>query len=684
MQPAARPRLFYVHITAVTVTGLGLLGWLLARSPAATWRSHPAALAALAALLIVSEQRPLVAVLRGERSSITLSAIFACALLLRWQVVVAVSVQAVASVIEDRLSRRSWWKGGFNIAQYTLALGAGGAVYHSLMPAGSRPHLDGRGILAALAAGTAFFLVNSLLTATAVALAEGVRLTDLLASDLAVHASLNAMMAGLAPVVLAVLDESVWLVPLLLLPAVAVYHGGRMSLEKEHRSRHDALTDLPNRLAFGEDVSTAIRAGGRHGHGVAVMMMDIDGFKELNDTLGHSSGDALLRQIGSRLGPPLTGIGTLARLGGDEFGILFPRVADQDEALGAARLLLEHLEEPFEVDGLALDVRASAGIAVFPDHGEAVDQLVQHADVAMYLAKRRRSGCEVYDPDRNEHSRRRLTLLNELRPAISARSLVLYYQPKVDMRTGRICALEALLRWPHPVLGMVPPGEFIGMAEYTGLIRPLTEYVLDEACEQLARWHRDGIAIPLAVNVSARVMHDPSFPERVRRRLELHALPADLLVLELTESAIMADPETSLQVMQELADMGIRLSIDDFGTGYSSLGYLSRLPVAEVKIDRSFVTHVDTHDNNRVIVESTIELARNLGLEVAAEGVETIPVWQTLARLGCTTAQGYLIARPEPESLVTGMLKRGAAGIPLVEEFAVSFGVNRSTLQTVA
>ena len=669
-----RPKLLYAHIGAVSLAGGGVLAWLIVAGTGTPLRS-PGVLAALAVMLVASEQQPLVVVRRNERSAITLSAIFACALLLRWPVEVAVVVQAAACLVEDLRAGRSWWKSTFNVGQYSLALFAAGAVCRAFGGAGAEAHLTALGMLAALATGSTFFVVNTLLTGTAVAVAEGVPLSRLLASDLAFQASVNGTMACLAPVVLAVVDDSLWLLPLLLLPAVAVYHGGRLSIEKQHRDRIDVLTGLPNRLAFGEEVGRALGEGVRHGRSVAVMMMDVDGFKDLNDTLGHSSGDALLRAIAERLGTALGNGSVVARLGGDEFGVLVPDLAGVGEAVDAAKGLLGQLEEPFEVDGVALDVRASVGVAVGPDHGRVVDEVIRHADVAMYVAKANRSGHEVYAPERNEHSRRRLTLLNELRPAILGRQLVLYYQPKADMRTGEVCGLEALLRWPHPTLGMVPPGEFIGLAEYTGLVRPLTELVLDEACQQLARWQEEGIAVPVAVNVSARAVHDPSFPERVRERLAEHGLPAELLVLELTESAVMAEPEAALAVMHELADMGVKLSIDDFGTGYSSLAYLSRLPVHEVKIDQSFVFHVDTHTNNRVIVESTIELARNLGLSVVAEGVETIPVWQTLARLGCTTAQGYLIARPEPEELVTELLRRQPR-VPVVEPFAVRFGLN--------
>jgi diguanylate cyclase (GGDEF)-like protein len=676
MRATLHARVFRAYVATVAAVGAGLFVWLPLRTAGAFHPHHLAELAVLVTLLTLSEQHPLVVQRRGERSSITLSAIFACAILLRWEIAVAVAAQAVASLVDDVRARRPWWKSAFNVAQYTIALATAGLVYHSLA-VGSAAHPTGRQVVASVAAGGVFFAVDTILTGTAIAISEGIRLSQLLATDLGFQASVNGAMAGLSPLVVAVVSDSLWLVPLLLLPAIAVYQGARGSLEKEHRSRHDLLTELPNRLFFGELLGTRITTARRGGHSVGVMIMDIDGFKDLNDTLGHSSGDDLLCQVAARLAPALGEGETLARLGGDEFGILLPVVSGPDDAIEAARRMLAQLELPFDVGGLALDVRASVGIALFPDHGVAVDEVTRHADVAMYLAKRNRTGHEVYDPKRNEHSRRRLMLLNELRPAIAARSLVLHYQPKVDMRTGQICGLEALLRWPHPVLGMVPPAEFIGLAEQTALIRPLTDYVLEQAFAQMARWKEQGVLVPVAVNLSARVLHDATLPGRIGQRLAELDLPPHSLILELTETAVMAEPDRSMPALDELAAMGVRLSIDDFGTGYSSLSYLSRLPVSEIKIDRSFVTHLDTHEHNRAIVESTIELAGKLGLVVVAEGVETIPVWQTLARLGCATAQGYLIARPEPADVVTGMLGRGI-GVPVVEEFAVNFGLDRS------
>ena len=424
----------------------------------------------------------------------------------------------------------------------------------------------------------------------------------------------------------------------------------------EHQALHDSLTDLPNRTLFHDRVRQALASARRDHVPAAVMIMDLDRFKEVNDTLGHASGDELLKQVGLRLSESLRESDTVARLGGDEFGVLLPKVLDAEAAVAVARKLRTTLEEPFTIHGLALQMEASIGIALYPDHGDDVQSLLQRADVAMYVAKEHPAGCEVYTRERDGYSPDRLTLLTELRRAIDRGELLLHYQPKANLRTGEILGVEALVRWQHPERGMIPPDEFIPAAQKTGVIGPLTMFVLDEALRQCRTWTLQGLDLCVAVNLSTRNLLDLHLPEAIAELLARWEVPAGLLELEITESTILADPVRAMQILSRLDEMGVRLSIDDFGTGYSSLAYLKRLPVGELKIDKSFILGMDENENDEVIVRSTIDLGRNLGLRVVAEGVESPQAWSRLAQLGCNVAQGYFLSRPVPAEDLTQWL----------------------------
>ena len=428
----------------------------------------------------------------------------------------------------------------------------------------------------------------------------------------------------------------------------------------EHQALHDSLTDLPNRTLFHDRVRQALAAARREHVPAAVMIMDLDRFKEVNDTLGHASGDELLKQVGLRLRRTLSESDTVARLGGDEFGVLLPKVLDAEAAGAVARKLRTTLEEPFTIHGLALRMEASIGIALFPEHGPDVQGLLQRADVAMYVAKEHPSGCEVYTRERDEYSPDRLTLMTELRRAIDRGQLVLHYQPKADLRTGEINGVEALVRWDHPERGMIPPDEFIPPAQKTGVIAPLTLFVLDEALRQCRTWTLQGMELCVAVNLSTRNLLDVHLPDTVGELLTRWEVPPRLLELEITESTILADPVRAMQILSRLDEMGVRIAIDDFGTGYSSLAYLKRLPVDELKIDKSFILGMDDSENDAVIVRSTIDLGRNLGLRVVAEGVETQRAWNHLVSLGCDVAQGYFLSRPVPAEQLTQWLRERA------------------------
>jgi diguanylate cyclase (GGDEF)-like protein len=427
------------------------------------------------------------------------------------------------------------------------------------------------------------------------------------------------------------------------------------AVEKEHQALHDWLTGLPNRRLFHLRVDEALSAGDRGV--VAVMLMDLDRFKDINDTLGHHIGDVLLEEVAVRLLETLHGRAVVARLGGDEFALMVAGVAGEDEATGVAGEVVRALERPFAIQGFSLSVSASIGLALSPAHGDAAAVLLQRADVAMYSAKLRRSGLEVYATERDQYSPRRLALVGDLGRAIDEGQLVVHYQPQAELATGRVVGVEALVRWFHPVHGLLPPDEFVPLAEQTGLIRPLTLFVLETALQQCATWRDAGLPVNLAVNLSVRSLLDVSLPDDVARLLDRMTVPPHALTLEITESDIMGDPRRTTEVLTALHDLGVGVAIDDFGTGYSSLAYVKRLPVDEIKIDKSFVCNMANDDHDAAIVRSTVQLSHSLGLRVVAEGVEDRDSWNRLLAMGCDVVQGYYLSRPEAGEVLTHWLR---------------------------
>ncbi|MDQ3811051.1 MAG: bifunctional diguanylate cyclase/phosphodiesterase [Chloroflexota bacterium] len=409
----------------------------------------------------------------------------------------------------------------------------------------------------------------------------------------------------------------------------------------EHQALHDSLTELPNRAHLERRLRAALASGAN----LALLLLDLDGFKEINDTFGHQHGDVLLRQVGPRLRRALPEDDLVARLGGDEFAVVLSRTAP-DQAEEAARTLLRALEQPFVVDGLPLEIGASIGIATSSQQAPEATTLLRQADVAMYVAKRGRTGVAVYRPEDDHYSAERLVLVGELRDAIDRDLLTLVYQPQVACRTGRLAAVETLLRWQHPERGWIPPDQFVPLAEHTGLIRPLTRWVLRGAMDQCRAWLDQGRLIPVSVNVSTHDLQDPSLPDEIAELLDSTGVPSHCLQLEVTEGALMSDAARARDVLGRIRALGVQVAIDDFGTGYSSLAYLSQLPVDELKIDRSFLRGIHDPGNNAAIVRSTISLGHELGLRVVAEGVEDEATWDLLARLDCDLGQGYWIGRP--------------------------------------
>jgi diguanylate cyclase (GGDEF)-like protein len=423
-----------------------------------------------------------------------------------------------------------------------------------------------------------------------------------------------------------------------------------------HQALHDALTGLPNRVLFGDRLEQCILGSHRDQTPASLLLLDLDGFKEVNDTLGHAHGDALLREVAGRLRSTLRESDTVARLGGDEFALLLPHT-DGRGALHAASKVRRALQQPFALDDQMLELDASIGVVVTPEHGADPDALLRRADIAMYAAKRNRSGAALYSADQDQYTTDRLRLVGDLREAIAAGSLEVYFQPQLDPWSGEITGVEALLRWQHPVHGFVPPDRFVNLAEQHGLIEKLTLFVLNAALAQARRWRDHGIDLAVSVNLSPQSLRDARLVRTIGALLKRHHLPPESLVLEITENAVMANPEKALANLSALHDAGILLSIDDFGTGYSSLGYLRRLPLHEIKIDRSFVTDLCRNDDDRFIVRTVVDLGRNLGLRIVAEGVEDEQTLNLVATLGCTLVQGYHTGRPMPAAELEAFLQ---------------------------
>jgi diguanylate cyclase (GGDEF)-like protein len=650
MRPA-ESRLLYV--VAVCLAGLAVLGLVVLPRLGSLSVGRPEELAVLVGLLILAEQFPVKVDTRHGQDLITLSGAFCCALLLHWDLSVAVLAQCGAAAMSDAYLRVRWYKALFNQAQYVLSVAAAGGVVLALGGRLGENHLDADTVLVALLAGFVFFLVNNLLIGTAFALEESKPVLRSLLAELPFQAALNGGAIALTPLLIAAADDTLWLIPLLLLPLWAVHYSARVRLALDRQALEDRLTGLPNQTQFRHDLVQAIATARDEREHVAVLLLDVKNFSEVNDTLGHGAGDALLKQVARRLSGCCGTVDVAARFGGDQFAVIRTGLRSPWEVSGAADAIRDALLEPFELAASPFDLSVAMGMSVYPLHGEDADSLLQHANAALSVAKRTGRSVEIYgDATVAKHvSRRRLALLGQLRQALLRHELVVHYQPKAEVGSGRIVGLEALVRWRHPELGLVMPDEFIPLAERSGLIRQITDYVLDEVLRQLSEWRHAGeVDVCVAVNLSARDLQDADLPNRVARRLALWGVPGRMLGLEITETGIMEDTTRAVEVLGALRDLHIVLAIDDYGTGYSSLSYLSRLPVHEIKIDKSFVHGMLGNGNDRIVVRSTIDLARSLGLHVVAEGVEDDEQWQLLSSFGCRYVQGYHVGRPVPES----------------------------------
>jgi diguanylate cyclase (GGDEF)-like protein len=645
----------------VAAVGLAGLAVIVAVAIGTDWAGLPQRLDALpvAFLLlaaIAGEVRPLT-IHRDDEPVETLStsAPFVLALVPVAGLSVALVGQLVASAADDLLNKRDLRKSVFNTAQYAVSVLTAGVVFAGLT---QRHLLAGPSafsleqIPALLVAGVAMVLVNRLLVAVVVSMVTRQSLRTTIQEDARFYLATHVVLLCIGGVAADVAEDGLGVLVLLVAPVVAVYLTTAAAMRHAYDAAHDSLTGLGNRdrlqamlaRAMSQDAagSTARKEGTA---GPGLVLLDLDHFKDINDTLGHPVGDQLLKQVADRLRLAVEDDDVEpCRLGGDEFAVVVD--GDLDQTLAVAHALLASLEQPMRLGELELLVRASAGVAVAPAHGTDAETLMKNADIALYHAKLERDRISAYSSEFDVNTVERLQLLADLRTALDTGRLTVAYQPQVDLTTRRTVGVEALVRWEHPTRGFVPPDDFIPLAENSGLIGELTTYVLDTALTALADWRSRGHDVLLAVNLSARQMSDLALPRAVRDALDRHDIPAAALILEVTETGILSDPARVDAVITALRETGVAIAVDDYGTGHASLNYLKRLEIDELKVDRSFVSDMGNDHHDFVIVRSTIALARDLGLRVVAEGIEDEQTAGSLRDMGCHVGQGYHLGRP--------------------------------------
>ncbi|HEY2671758.1 MAG TPA: EAL domain-containing protein [Rugosimonospora sp.] len=665
--PPRREGVFFGYVAVVCVSGLAVVAPHLPALPAFL-RSAPAAFWLMGALAVLLDVWPLRPPGPRQTSPVFASICFTFAALLIWGIGPAVLVQTVAVAASSARMRYKPWRAAFNAAQYAVAFGAAALV---LALAGAEPLARANrpgwsAAMIALAAAATWFVANYALVTWAVWLRFDGSFWGLLRHTVGYEALSTGALLLLGPVLVGAVDLSPALIPFVLVPLYAVNQMARLYTAHNRLATRDSLTGLANRERLMAEVDEQV---GAHEAAVqdqgapvfALLLLDLDRFKHVNDALGHGVGDRLLVQVGRRLAATVRPGDLVARLGGDEFAIVAPGLSGAGEARALAERIAAVLADPVSQDGLPLDVGGSIGVAVYPRHGEDFATLMRHADVAMYDAKSRGDIVAVYTPESDHNSPQRLGLLADLRRALEtpgAEEIAFYYQPQVELRTGDVIGVEALLRWHHPRRGMVDPEELIRVAEHSAVMRLLTLRVVDDVVAQLAKWEADGLSLRAAINVSVRDLHTGEIVDRLAERLRHYEIGPDQVQLEITEGALMADPRRVLATLRRLDRLGVALSLDDFGTGYSSMQHLRRLPLSEVKIDRSFVLGMAEDSDDEAIVRSIIELSGALGLRVVAEGVEDERTYRLLARMGCDVAQGWYYARPMPADQLAFWLSR--------------------------
>ena len=652
-----RPSLFAATWWFAVLGGGALAIWSLANLDLRQLEM-PGAFFLIGALLVLGEMRPVVMAGRDAYGVVTSHA-FVFAILFVWGLAPALTLMAIATLTSELVRRKEPWKVVFNAGQYLISVAAAWPVMLAFgvhpTPEAPLTSLQGSDIGWIVLTWVVMFVVNDALVA-GTAGDEGKTFREAFFEDFSYYVTTHFAVVALSPLIVLVVLNAWTLIPLLLLPLFAVYKAASISREKHHQANHDALTGLPNRKLLLARLDAAVEIARREDGHVALVMLDLDGFKDVNDTLGHQVGDRLLQIVATRIAGSVRPGDTVARLGGDEFAIVLPRVRDVVAAVEVAARVRASLAQPFHLEGMMLELEGSMGMALFPEHGDAPVVLMQRADIAMYLAKEERTGIEAYTTERDRHSTHRLGTLGALRQAIDSGELELHFQPKVNLRSGTVAGVEALVRWRHPTRGLVMPDEFVPMAESSGVVHRLTEWVIDTALAQSAAWYAQGMFVPVAVNISVRDLHGLALAEVVERGLDRHGVPSTLLQLEITERILMDEPGRGADTIDALSALGVQLSLDDFGTGYSSLVLLKRLPVSEIKIDRSFVRRMTIAEDDATIVRSIIDLAHALGLQSVAEGVETDEVMTRLRTLGCDSVQGWHISKALPAGEATAWL----------------------------
>jgi len=616
-----------------------------------------------AACALVTEMLPLRWLAYENSGEVTGSWTFVMAMLLIASPLAAVGATAILFLLADLRSSKSPIKVLFNVANIVLSLSLG-AVILGLTGQGTQLQHGGQPDLVWFPVATFAFCVvfasNTLITYGVIALNADVRLRSLLRDHGTDALPTDGMLLALAPIFVVAAQRSLLLVPPLLVTSAIVYRTAHLSLSRRHEATHDLMTGLANRRLFDQHLASAIAASNRRSEMVAVILVDLDGFKAVNDNLGHQTGDQVLTKVAERLTAACGPRGLVARIGGDEFALVLPRIGSSDTATEIAWRILETFDEPIDMEGFSIALRASAGVAVAPEHSADGPGLLRRADEAMYSAKGAQSRVHAFRPGRDRAAIGRLGLITDLGRAIEAGELFLEYQPQVVMETGEPIGVEALMRWRHPTIGVIPPGVFMPLAEQTDLIEPITQLVLEETLRQSALWIAQGRNLRVAVNVSIRNLENQRFPRLVERILSEQHVGPRTLILEITENTTALDSKTVRSVLHEVSDIGVALAIDDFGTGYSSIIQLRDLPVHQIKVDRQFVSSMADDGRNTLIVRAILQLADALDLDTVAEGVEDELVASILRDLGCRHAQGFLFARPMEADAVGPWLDRSS------------------------
>ncbi|MGW5879263.1 putative bifunctional diguanylate cyclase/phosphodiesterase [Nocardiopsis terrae] len=660
----------WLYMAAATAAGAALLAFSsleLGLDQLANLAGEPLVWVLLC-MVTLGELRPIAMPGQAPGSGAPTSLPFTFALVIFYGLPVAALLQCAATVIAGAARRHAPHRTAFNAAQYVLTLGTADAVLRLTLPGiVTSPWLPAGGELVAIAlAGAASFLVNRVLVLSAVAMHERVPLQQVMFKGLGQQVYVNTVLLSLSPLIVIAMTHSVLYVPLFAFPLGALYTSALLSVKRDHQANHDELTGLANRKLLTVRARQEVDHAYQRGTRVGLLLLDLDRFKEVNDTLGHPTGDRLLQTLARRLTHSVRPADLVARLGGDEFAILLPQVRDTASARDVALRLRGALSEPVRMDGMDFDLQVSTGIALYPDDAPDFELLMQRADVAMYVAKADRTGVESYDPGKDRNSTARLSMYSELRRGLADGALEMHYQPKVSLADDRPIGLEALARWRHPHRGLLTPDEFMPVIEHSNLFRAFTGQVLDITLARVAQWRKAGLTLPVAVNLGVRELLDPELPETVAAALREHGVPPGQLVLEISEQTLITDLGATTGAVERLRSLGVGLALDDFGTGHFTLAQLAGLPLDEVKIHGSFTARlVDGTANGRTVVHGAIALVHALGMRTTAEGVQTRALAEAARDTGCHAAQGHHLARPMKARDVPAWMSAHDTGTPV-------------------